>query len=326
MQRQLNITLGFCAVLYGGLLVSETVSTGSCEISIHCTPRKVTDLRRTVSLFQECFSLRRIAEKDVSVATQVVQAYAPVGTAGFGDGRVVVVALEAKHWRDGESRMQELHDQVANLQVTAADKYDLAREIQEVRRVCAELEALGDVVVPARKTHAFFRALPDEKYESLKTALLCHRQRDGSSSTFEDIAAHATSYHAMQFRDKITATDERAGGENDAGSHESASNTTAHVEPRNSRRNNGRGQGRGYRGNGNTSSSTRSNNRNDDHMSTSNGNSSDDSNTGRREHASERSHRNQASGRGGRQRGRNDGKNRHGRYNILPHLHRALLA
>ena len=44
-------------------------------------------------------------------------------------------------------------------------------------------------------------------------------------------------------------------------------------------------------------------------MSTSNGNSSDDSNTGRREESSERSHRNQAFGRGGRQRGRSDGKN-----------------
>ena len=44
--------------------------------------------------------------------------------------------------------------------------------------------ALGDVVVPARKNHAFFRALPDEKYESLKTVLLCDRQYDGSPSKF----------------------------------------------------------------------------------------------------------------------------------------------
>ena len=66
-----------------------------------------------------------------SVAAQVVLAYAPVGTAEFGDGRGAVMALEAKYRLDGESRMQELHDQLANLQVTAADKYDPARVIQE---------------------------------------------------------------------------------------------------------------------------------------------------------------------------------------------------
>ena len=123
-----------------------------------------------------------------SVAAQVVQAYAPVGTAEFGDGRGAVMALEAKYRLDGESRMQELHDQLANLQVTAADKYDPARVIQELRRICVELGALGDVAVPACKNHAFFRALPDDKYESLKTVLLGDRQRDGSPSKFEDIA------------------------------------------------------------------------------------------------------------------------------------------
>ena len=45
-----------------------------------------------------------------SVAAQVVQAYAPVETAEFGDGRAAVMALEAKYRLDGESRMQELHD------------------------------------------------------------------------------------------------------------------------------------------------------------------------------------------------------------------------
>ena len=98
-----------------------------------------------------------------------------------------------------------------------------------MRRICVELGALGDVVVPARKTHAFFRALPDEKYESLKTVLICDRQRDGSASKFEDIAARATSYHAMQIREKVTAKYESAGrGESRAGSHERALNTVAH--------------------------------------------------------------------------------------------------
>ena len=108
-----------------------------------------------------------------SVAAQVVQAYAPVGTAEFGDGRGAVMALEAKHRLDGESRMQELHDQLANLQVTEAEQYDPARVIQELRRICVELGALGDTVVAALKTHEFFRALPDSQYESLKTVLLC---------------------------------------------------------------------------------------------------------------------------------------------------------
>ena len=76
-----------------------------------------------------------------SVATQVAQAYARIGTAEFGDGRGAVVALEAKYRGDGESRTQELHDRLANLQVTAADKYDPARLIQELRHSCVELGA-----------------------------------------------------------------------------------------------------------------------------------------------------------------------------------------
>ena len=119
--------------------------------------------------------------------------------------------------------------------MTAADKYDPARVIQELRRICVELGTLGDVVVSARKNHAFFRALPDEKYESLKIVLLCDRQRDDSPSKFEDIAARPTSYHAMQTRDKVTAKEESAGrGENNAGSHERALNTVAHEGSRNS--------------------------------------------------------------------------------------------
>ena len=166
-----------------------------------------------------------------SVAAQVVQAYAPVGTAEFGDGRGAVMALEAKYRLDGESRMQELHDQLANLQVTAAEKYHPTRVIQELRRICVELGVLGDVVFPARKNHAFFRALPDEKYESLKIVLLCDRQRDGSPSKFEDIAARATSYHAMQIRYCVTAKKESAGrGEDNAGSHERALMTVAYKD------------------------------------------------------------------------------------------------
>lgn len=39
-----------------------------------------------------------------SDATQFVQAYAPVGTAEFGDGRGVVMALEEKGRLDGNAR------------------------------------------------------------------------------------------------------------------------------------------------------------------------------------------------------------------------------
>ena len=80
-----------------------------------------------------------------------------------------------------------------------------------MRRSCVELGALGDVVVPVRKPHAFIRAFPYDKYESLKTLMLCDRQRDGSSSAFEDIA-RATSYNAMQIHDDTTSDDESAGG------------------------------------------------------------------------------------------------------------------
>ena len=71
-----------------------------------------------------------------SVAAQVVQAYAPVGTAEVGDGRSAVMALEAKYRLDGESRIQELVDQLANLRVTESGQYDPARVIQELRRFC----------------------------------------------------------------------------------------------------------------------------------------------------------------------------------------------
>ena len=151
------------------------------------------------------------------------------------------MTLEANYRLDGESRAQELHDQLVNFQVTAADKYDPDGVIQELRLIFFSLRALDDVAAPAHKTHAFFRALPDEKNESLKTVLFCDRQRDGSSSSnFEHIAARATSYYAMEIRDKVST--KRASArrdENDGGSHESALNTTAVEEFRNSRRKKG---------------------------------------------------------------------------------------
>ena len=55
-----------------------------------------------------------------------------------------------------------LHDQFGFLEVTAAVKFDLARVIQELRRICIELDALDDKVVQTRKTHAFIKSLPDK--------------------------------------------------------------------------------------------------------------------------------------------------------------------
>ena len=78
-----------------------------------------------------------------SVAAQVVQAYAPVETAGFGNGRRAVMALEAKYRLDGESRMQKLHDQLANLQITEAKKYDPTRIIQEFAPHLCRTESAG---------------------------------------------------------------------------------------------------------------------------------------------------------------------------------------
>ena len=56
--------------------------------------------------------------------------------------------------------MQELRDQLANLHVTAADKYDPARVIQELRCIRIKLGAFGDVVVSVRRTHAWFTGTP----------------------------------------------------------------------------------------------------------------------------------------------------------------------
>ena len=76
-----------------------------------------------------------------SVAAQIVQAYVPAGTAEFIDGRGAVTALEAKYRLDGESRMQELHDQLAILQVTV--QHDPAR----VTRSCAAFASSWELSV-----------------------------------------------------------------------------------------------------------------------------------------------------------------------------------
>lgn len=51
------------------------------------------------------------------LAAQIVQAFARVGMAEFGDSRGAVMTLQATYRADGETGRQGLHDQVANCKV-----------------------------------------------------------------------------------------------------------------------------------------------------------------------------------------------------------------
>ena len=145
--------------------------------------------------------------------------------------------------------MQELQDQLGSLAVTADDKLDPAREIQQLRRISTEPDALGNTVVPTRKTHAFLKALPDKHHGSLKTVVLCEKPRDGRAALdFDDVANRATAYHAMQIHGKVSTNDDGSGSDG------RALNTVVHGGTREVRRQGGRGQGRGRRGNGDRTS------------------------------------------------------------------------
>ena len=107
--------------------------------------------------------------------------------------------------------------------MTADDKFDPARAIQQLRRIPTELDALGHKVVPTRKTDAFLKAFPDKHYCSFKTVLLCEKPRDGSAALdIHDVANRATAYHAVQIRGKVSANDYGSG------SHGRALNTVVH--------------------------------------------------------------------------------------------------
>ena len=209
--------------------VMSGVEAAPAALEEDATQRQRTQYAKETRRFDEkngkLFTRMLLATADsrdghASVADQVLQAYAPVGTAEFGDDRGSVMALEAKCRLDGESRMQELHDQLANYKRPWLTNKILQEKSRSCAEICVELEALGDVVVPARKNYAFFRPLPDEKYDSLKTVLLCDRQRDGSTSKLEGISSRAAFYHALRILDKVTPKEESAGlGENNAGSH-----------------------------------------------------------------------------------------------------------
>ena len=146
--------------------------------------------------------------------------------------------------------------------MTADDKFDPARAIQQLRCISTELGALGDKVVPTRKTHAFLKALPDKHYDSFKTVLLREKPRDGRAALdFDYVTNRATAYHATQIPGRVSTDDDGSG------SHGLALNTVVHRRARKFRRQGGREQGRGRRGNGGrtlngNNSSSNSNNSN----------------------------------------------------------------
>ena len=57
-------------------------------------------------------------------------------------------------------------------------------------------------------------------------------QRDGAASSFEDIAARASSYHAMKIREKATVTGGTGRGGDKGGSHERALTAVTHQASR----------------------------------------------------------------------------------------------
>ena len=202
--------------------------------------------------------------------------------------------------------MQELPDQLGPLAGTADDKFDPARAIHQLRRILNDLDALGDKLVPTRKTHAFQKALPDSHYGSFRTVLFCKKPRDESAALdVDDVTNQATAYHAMDFRGKVSTNDDSSG------SHGRALNTVVHGGTREFRRQGGRVQGRcrrrniGRISNGNNSSS-KSNNSNGGINS--NGNSHGGSSVGSVQGVRGRGRGNQPVGRG-RGRGQDTGQN-----------------
>ncbi len=171
-----------------------------------------------------------------SAASQVVRSFGSTRPGEFGDGRGAFLALDAKYRRKGMYRLHELQKELVSLSVTAEDDFDPARAIQDLRRISAELDSLGDKVVPSRKTNTLLNALPDQYYSQFKTALVCGQSGDDESELdldFENVAHRATVYHTLQIRGKVSA-------------HGRALNTVVHGGARSFRKQGGRG-GRGGR-------------------------------------------------------------------------------
>jgi len=244
LTRSLMSEAGLSRVMSGAETAPEPLAAGATETQI-------AEHEKTALKFKEkngkVYTRLLLATSDgpdgySSPASQVVQQHGPVGDEEYGDGRGAFVALQQKYRVEGVFRMQQLHEELASVMVTAADKYDPARAIQQLRRICLELDKLGDTVVETRKAGALLRALPNDQYGSFKNVLMSEKTTLGSNGlVFEEIARRATSYHAMQIRGEMS---DHGDG---SGSHGRALNTVAHGGARGLRRHGGRG-GRGARG------------------------------------------------------------------------------
>ena len=306
--RSIMYDVGLGRVMSGSETAPEAPRESSPEAARQFAKEKQDFVEKNGKLYTRLL-LATSAGSDgfASAASLVVQTFGPIGTAEFGDGRKAFLALEQKYRLEGSHRMGQLQEQLGSLAVTSADAYDPARAIQEMRRICAELDALGDKVVQARKVHTFLKALPDKHYAHFKAVLAAERRDDGDEMDFDDLARRATSFHALQIRGKIDTNDD------DSGSQGRALNTVVHGGAREFRKQGGRGRNRrgngGRNANGNNSSS---NGNNSSGGTNSNQNSPGESSAGSAQGARGGGRGNQNSG-GGRGRGQRNGQNRKGR-------------
>ena len=228
--------------------------TAPAALEEDATSAATTAYRKALHKFKEkngkVFTRLLLATSDCpegysSPASQVVQSHGPIGGEKLGDGRGAFAALEAKYRFEGVHRMQQLHDELAAVGITAADKFDPARVIQQLRRIFHELATLGDAIVASRQSHLLMNALPANPYGTFKSYIECEMMRSGSEGMkFDEIARQVTQFHAKQVRGKISDLDDGSG------SHGRALNTVTHGGARGFRKQGGRGGRGGRRGNG----------------------------------------------------------------------------
>ncbi|CAB1110564.1 unnamed protein product [Ectocarpus sp. CCAP 1310/34] len=129
-----------------------------------------------------------------SPASQVVQQYGPVGDEEYGDGRAAFVALDKKYRVEGVFSMQQHHDEFASVAVTAADKFDPARAVQQLRRICDGLGKLGDNIVKARQRATVFHAM---RIRGKCLTMMVVQAATAVCSTLSSTEAHVVSANAV---------------------------------------------------------------------------------------------------------------------------------
>lgn len=130
------------------------------------------------------------------------------------NGCGVFAAFKTKYRVYGASRMQQLHDTLTSVGASPANTLDPAREIQELRRICIELETFGNIVVEEKKVHARLKSLSDKHYGRLQTIVQCDKPSASSTGlVFEKITRRATSFHAMELRGKLQGQDNSSHGQ-----------------------------------------------------------------------------------------------------------------